>query len=506
MKNIIKKTLMVLLVVQLVSTSCTDGFEEINTNPNQTEIVTNPGLLLPGVIRSSMDDYYTGAFRRGNVVADYLSNQFVSAFDWNPNEATEYFLWTFYENLRDLQTMADIAEEKDLKNFQGVALVMKSFFFQNMTDIYGEIPYSEATSAKSDGLNFPKYDTQEEIYTGILSDLELANTLLSTSNGAVTGDILFNGDVTKWKKFANSLRLRCLMRRSDRVDPSADMQQIVGDPATYPIFTENDDQAALQYLDELGNEYPRYRSAVGQFVTSTHASKTMVDILSGLSDPRLFVFALPTESTAGSASPEYVGVPNGILNEDAFNGGQANQSNAGLLWAPLDYDPELASPTAVQSVMMTFSEVQLILAEAAERGFITGDAEAFYLSGIQAQFDYYASRIPDNYTFPTAADVQPDPSYFAQADVSYTGTQQEKLDKIALQKWLTLFNNGYEGWSEWRRTGSPNIVAGPASLGFVPVRHLYPLSEQGLNKGNYDASVARQGADNTQTKVWWDVD
>ena len=118
MKNIIKKTLMILLVVQLVSTSCTDGFEEINTNPNQTEIVTNPGLLLPGVIRSSMDDYYTGAFRRGNVVADYLTNQFVSAFDWSPNEATEYFLWTFYENLRDLQTMADIAEDRDLKNFQ----------------------------------------------------------------------------------------------------------------------------------------------------------------------------------------------------------------------------------------------------------------------------------------------------------------------------------------------------------------------------------------------------
>lgn len=506
MKKIINKIIVVLLVFQFISTGCKDGFDEINTNPNQTEIVTNPGLLLPGIIKSSMSDYFTGAWRRGNVVADYLANQFVSAFDWTPNEATEYFLWTYYDRLRDLNGVAQIAEEKSLKNYQGVALVLKSFLFQNMTDIYGDIPYSEAGKAKSDGVNYPKYDTQEEIYNGILSDLELANSLLSTNNEPVTGDILYNGDILKWKKFANSLRLRCLIRISGRKDPSAAMQQIVGDPATYPIFESNDDQAALQYLDQLGNEYPRFRSAVGQFVTSTHASKTMVDILQGMSDPRLYVFCLPTESTAGGASPEYVGVPNGIAGEDQYNGGAANQSNAGLIWAPYDYDPELASPNAVQSVLMTYSELQLILAEAAEKDFITGDAEAFYLEGIQAQFDYYASRIPDNFTFPTASDVQPDPTYFTQGDVAYSGTQEEKLDKIALQKWLTLFNNGFEGWSEWRRTGVPNIVAGPASLGFVPVRHLYPLTEQGLNKANYDAAVARQGADNTQTKVWWDVD
>ncbi len=506
MKKVINKSIFVLLVFQLVSTSCTDGFEEINTNPNQTEVVTNPGLLLPGVIRSSMDDYFTGSWRRGNVVADYMANQFVSAFDWTPSDATEYFLWSFYDRLRDLQGVADIAETQGLKNFQGVALVLKSFLFQNLTDIYGDIPYSEAVKAKSEGINYPKYDTQEEVYNGILSDLELANTLLSTSNGAITGDILFNGDVTKWKKFANSLRLRCLLRISDRKDPSAAMQQIVGDPVTYPIFEDNDDQAALQYLNQLGNEYPRFRSAVGQYVTSTHASKTMVDLLTAMDDPRLYVFALPTASTAGSANPEYVGVPNGISNESQYNGGEANQSIAGLLWAPYDYDPELASPTAAQSLLMTYAELQLILAEAAERGFITGDAEAYYTRGIQAHFDYYASRIPDNFTFPTAADVQPDPSYFTQADVVYSGTQEEKLEKIALQKWLALFNNGYEGWFEWRRTGIPNIVPGPASLGFVPVRHLYPLTEQGLNKANYDAAVARQGSDNTQTKVWWDVD
>jgi hypothetical protein len=155
---------------------------------------------------------------------------------------------------------------------------------------------------------------------------------------------------------------------------------------------------------------------------------------------------------------------------------------------------------------MTYGELQFILAEASERNFITGNAEAYYRAGIQSQFDYYASRIPANYTFPKAADVQPDPGYFTQPAVAYSGTSQEKLNKIYLQKWLALFNVGYEAWSEWRRTGVPVITPGPNSLGFVPVRFLYPLTEQSSNKENYLQAVAAQGPDNTQTHVWWDVD
>jgi hypothetical protein len=199
-------------------------------------------------------------------------------------------------------------------------------------------------------------------------------------------------------------------------------------------------------------------------------------------------------------------VPNGIADESTFNGGEANQSLPGLLWAPISSNPELASPTAVQTLLMTYGELQFILAEASERGFISGDAELYYNQGIQSQFDYYASRIPDDYTFPTAADVQPDASYFTQSAVAYTGTQDEKLKKIWLQKWLALFNCGFEGWSEWKRTGVPEITPGPNSLGFVPVRFLYPLTEQSSNNENYQKAIEIQGPDNTQTRVWWDVE
>src|SRR5690606_34351104 len=154
------------------------------------------------------------------------------------------------------------------------------------------------------------------------------NTLLSPSNEAVSGDILYNGDVTKWRKFANSLRLRCLLRISDRVDPQAQMTAIVSDPVTYPLFTGNGDQAALQYLDQFGNEFPRYRGTFGE-----SASENLVNTLKALNDPRLYVFAQPTAATAGGANPQYVGVPNGIPNGDTFNGGPDNQSLPGLIWA-----------------------------------------------------------------------------------------------------------------------------------------------------------------------------
>lgn len=501
MKTRYSKIVFAFTLLSLVLTGCTNDFEEINTNPNQPEQISNPGLLLPGLIRGVANRTYNGAWNRGNIVADYGADQFVSAFDWSAGDAVGYFLWDFYDHLRNVQGMYDLAVKNELKNYQGISLVLKSFLYQSMTDIYGNIPYSEAIKAKSDGINFPKYDSQEEIYAGILSDLTLANDLLSASNEPVSGDVLYNGDIMKWKKFANSLRLRCLLRISDRKDPTAAMSEIVSNPATYPLFTSYQEQAALQYLTEFGNEFPRYRgNGFGQ-----SASQTMVNILKDLNDTRLRVFAQPTPASAGSATPVYVGVPNGIADESTFNGGTANQSLPGLMWAPTNASPAFASPVAVQTLLMTYGELQFILAEAAERDFIDGDPEDYYLAGIQSQFDYYASRIPSNYVFPKPADVQPAASYYSQNTVAYTGTQEEKLEKIWLQKWLALYNSGFEGWSEWRRTGVPTITPGPNSLGFVPVRMIYPLSEQATNRANYDAAVDAQGADNTETHVWWDV-
>ena len=408
--------------------------------------------------------------------------------------------------------MIQISDEQGLDNYKGVAMIIRAWVFQNITDNFGPIPYFDAARAQDD-INFPEYDSQEIIYADLLDQLETANSLLDNSKEVVNGDILYSGDVTNWKKFANGLQLRILLRQSGRKDPSAQMQKIVDDPVRYPLFTSHKDQAALQYLETEANANPLYRGNVSDWssASSTRLAYNMEVILKSMNDPRIKAFALPTAATINTDTPEYYGVPNGISPDDAdkWNGGVQNQSLMGLLMAPRQYDPETVSMNALQSVFMPYSEVQFILAEAAEKGYITtGDAETYYLNGIKDQFAYYSDRIPANWTLPTAADLIPGDDYYTRETVAYTGTQTEKLSKIYTQKWLSLFLVGFEAWSEWKRVGVPEIIPGPATSGFIPVRYVYPADEMRINEDNYKKAVEMLGGngDEISTPVWWDVD
>ncbi|MFZ6014568.1 MAG: SusD/RagB family nutrient-binding outer membrane lipoprotein, partial [Bacteroidota bacterium] len=472
-----------ILITCIALTSCKQDFEEINTNPNQPQAISSPSVLLPSVIKNIANDHFEGSFRRGSVTSDHIAFQFVSTFDWAATDAEEYYGWkTNYRELANVYDMIALADKQHLNNYKGVGLILKSWMFQKLTDIFGDIPYSEAVQATAN-INYPKYSTQGEIYAGIFRDLEEANNLLGTTNEAVLGDILYGGDMLKWKKFANSLRVRAAMRISDRVDPTAVLQQIMSDPNAYPIFESFQDQAALQYIDEFGNQFPRYRAQ-----NSSGVSQSLIDRLKAINDPRIHVFAqpTPTSATGQPANFVYAGVPNGITDaqEAAFNGGPANQSVVGLLWYSVTFDGRV-QPDAVQALLMTHSELMFYLAEAAERGFISGNASEYYLKGIASSMEYYASRIPAEFIFPTASTVIAPASYYAQPSVAYSGTKEDKLKKIHLQKWISNYMNGFEAWAEWRRTGYPEIVAGPNSIegagGRVPVRFIYPLKEQNLN-------------------------
>lgn len=494
------KTLKLMLIATLLMVmGCTKDLDEINKNPNAPESIEDPGYLLAHLIRSSANANLKNSFSRGSVAADQLASSYASNFsNWTRSDAAGYFNWSFYAHIRDLNEVIDLSEEKGYHNYKGIALVLRSWLFQNLTDLYGPIPFREAASVKYSDITTPAYESQEAVYAGLLADLEAAISLLGTSDESVTGDILYNGDTQNWKKFGSGLMLRLLMRQSNKVDPAAQLQKIISDPARYPLFTSHSDQAALQYLaDTRANEAPFYRNSNSDYGISYRASNTLVDYLKSLNDPRLSVFALP----ASLEGVGYAGAKNGTGDWD----NPAKYSPPGMLWAPLQYNP-LASPVAAQSILLSYSEVQFILAEAAEKGYIQGGssrAAEHYLNGIKTQFTYYSGRIPANYNFPKAADVIADASYYEQPAVSYTGTQQEKLEKIWLQKWLCLYLTGFEAWSEWRRTGFPHIVAGPISPGYVPQRVLYPADEMRLNEPNYENAVQMLGGDELSTKVWW---
>lgn len=214
-----------LFIIAIILASCTGDFDEINSNPNLPETVT-PDLLLSGVERDMMGSLLGETWGIGNVVIQHTAkNQFVNEDRYLWGELNS--VWNaVFDNMRDVRSMIALAEETGENNYKGVALILRAWMFSLASDCYGDIPFSEATQAKEEGVYYPHYDTQEEIYNGILADLAEANSLL---NGAlnVKGDIIFTGDVSKWRKLANSLRIRYLMRISDRKSVGADITTIL---------------------------------------------------------------------------------------------------------------------------------------------------------------------------------------------------------------------------------------------------------------------------------------
>jgi hypothetical protein len=504
--KIAKLILPALLLV--VMSGCKKDFEEVNNNPNNPTAVT-ADLLLSGVIKNMMDRQVNEAWGIGNIVAQHHAKiQFVNEDRYGWNERND--IWnTVYDNYRNLQNVLILANNDPSNPYYGVSLILKSWMFSLVTDAYGDVPYSEAGKAKTDGVYQPKYDKQEDIYTGILADLKKANEMLATSGTNLGGDILYGGGaagIKKWRKLANSLRIRYLMRISKKKNVNADLQAIVGDPVNNPVFENNGDNAELKYLSAAPNQWPLYGSRVGSF-DEFRVSKTLTDRLSALNDTRINVFGRPTQKSVAAGTPEIKGVPNGLSDVDAlaYNGGVQGVSRVGYTFACLVCnDGNQAPPVAdaPRALWMTYAELQFLLAEAREKGLIsTGAADTYYTNGITSNFAYWQAVVPSSYNL----DVAMPAGYLAQANVAYTGSSDEKLAKIALQKWISLYFNGLEAWFDWRRTNMPAIVPGPANLNNnkVPLRYIYPLAAQSLNPKNRAEAVQRQGGtDDLNTKMW----
>ncbi|WP_198439686.1 SusD/RagB family nutrient-binding outer membrane lipoprotein [Pareuzebyella sediminis] len=501
---------------------CTDEFDTINVNPN-FPASAQPELLLPGIQREMAYEWGNEGWEEGFTVVQYGARlQFTSGdiYNWSPS-GTPYN--DAYASLRDVENIIrDTRDNPEAQNYYGVALIMKSWIMSYVTDAYGDVPYTEATQGISDGNVTPAFDPQQTIYNGILEDLETANTVLA-GQANISGDIFYGGDIVKWQKFANSLRLRLLMRISD-VDNAkavAGMTQIASDPATYPIFESNADMAVVQWNSD--NPQSKYDTRSGSF-DEVRLSLTLETRLKALNDTRLVVFAQPTSASGkgiySDNFDDYVGMPNGLDDEAALGyspSGNPDESGSnfisrlGILIACRACNPEQASPTAAQTIIMSYSELQFILAEAREKGWISvGTTEEYYQNGIRASFEYYTDRVSAGGWTEIATAMQETDldAYLAQPAVALTGSSDEILEKIYLQKWISLFYTGFEGWSDWRRTGSPEVVPGPDAVngGQVPVRFQYPNSVKATNEANYEAAVSRMGADNINTKLWWDVD
>lgn len=471
------KYILSIVFAGVVLSACNDELDKINKNPNATENPL-PAYLLTGTLKQGADLYW-GEDNNFNssllFVQQWAKIQYTEPDRYDVSNTSFTSLWdTGYATLiTNLNTILNFSDEEANANYKGVALALRSWAFQLLTDAYGDIPYTEEGQTTT-----PFYDTQRDVYLGLLDDLKQAQSLLSASGDAIEGDVVYDGDIAKWKKFVNSLRLRIALRIADR---EPELAKTTIEEVTSDVAGLIDSNASIFQLTYLTS--PQQNPAAAWFETRDdyRISKTLVDLLTELQDPRLPVYAqLPEDESV----LQYTGAANGLSNSDANNQGFAKTSKPG------SYFLKEESPAVIFSV----AEVKFALAEAVAREYISGDAEALYEEGITASFNQFGI---------TDATVISD--YLAQPLAIYDASNYRK--SIGIQKWIAFYMQGLDAFAEWRRLDYPQLTAGPATVldGEIPYRFFYPGTEQSLNGTNYQAAVKNQGTDLLTTKLWFDV-
>lgn len=482
MKKINYIVLITLAGLMAITTSCSSDFEEVNTNPNDPSNVPS-GLLLGGVLRSTADRMQDSflAGEAGSCWVQHLGKTIYNSNElYEPRQPSIAGLWDaiYSQVIKDSDVMLNLAIKEENNDMQGVALVMKAYGFHFLTDMYGDIPMTEALKADQ-GLLTPVYDSsKEQVYPAILDLLDQAVKLLDgTGKIDAEQDIMYNGDASKWRKFANSLKFRVLMRASNSeadFDVSNKLKALV---ASGDMFTSNADEAKIKYLSAAPNANPFYENLVnGGRATEWSLGKELVDFMLDSNDPRLPVYA---QKVGGDKDGDgYVGKPAGI--RDIGTSPFGNSKNISMIGTKY---LEAEQP----AYLMTYAQLSLLMAEASERSLIESPAMAakYYEQGIKASFEDNGITNAGGFDF------------------TYKGGT-DGLQQIAEQEWVALYMQGYEAWTEWRRTGFPVLpLAIDAVINSIPVRFNYPTTQQSLNNANYTAAVAKQGTDNLQTPLWW---
>ncbi|WP_116108173.1 SusD/RagB family nutrient-binding outer membrane lipoprotein [Lewinella sp. IMCC34191] len=470
-----------LFLLPLLWLSCTKDFEEINTNGNAPSGVQNE-LLLRQVLYGYGDAMSYEGFVAGNLLSQHFAMIDFNLLDRHalssPQEGGNP--WDIlYVALRDNQTMLEQSRANPAAAvYEGPALVLRAYLAMRLTDIFGDVPFFEAVSGRTTGIVTPAYDRQEDIYLGeggILDNLRTAVSVMNDYSGAIplAGDIVYDGDLTRWTRFANSLRIKALVRISGRVDVSEELSTLY---AADNFISESEQDATFDFASGPPNSFAFATARVGIFNVFL-MSLTAEGIFDRLADPRVATLYRPAANTGA-----FTGIINGIDAATAIV--PDNYARPGTIWRERTGDLDFN--------YMTAWETHLLLAEAAEKGFIETDARPLYERGVQLAFAYWQTELPADYltTGPAAYD------------------SDRALEQIITQKWIAGIGDAYEGWIEWRRTGFPELMPVEASLNnnLYPVRFPYPADEQALNFDNYRAAAEATDGNSVNVPVWWDVE
>ncbi|MCP9768373.1 SusD/RagB family nutrient-binding outer membrane lipoprotein [Lacihabitans sp. LS3-19] len=503
MKKLIKYIFLVIGITTV--SSCDDGFDELNTNKIAVTAI-DPIFMLNQALISTSYPTETAVFDMGVVQQIISPNSGVlTGANFNQeNRAVFGQLWPqYFQNvIRNTKIAIKLSSEQENRgNLVQMARIVQAHAFMVLSDRYGEIPYSEAGIGFLEGVVLPTYDTQEFIYKDIIKELTEASASLNASGKSESADILYKGDISKWKKLGYSLLLRAGMRLS-QVDAAA-AKSAVSAAFSGGVMASNDDNFAIVHD-------ANYQNAIGGMLNSTEANnffipKPFIDQLKNTNDPRLAAIAVryvgassgpgQTEAVANRNADVQIGIPMGNDNSGAI--AAAVKDGLSSFYAYSQIDRTRMAKNTAPMFFVTHAQTQLLIAEAISRGYLTGSAETYFSNGIKAHMDQMA-------LFSAASAIE---SEKIQKYISDNPLSTNALEQIGIQYWIASLMNGPEAFANFRRTGFPKLVANPYPLkdikGDFINRITYPNSEISVNSTNIQAAIGRQGADNLDTKVWW---
>lgn len=468
------------LVAALTLGGC-ESMDDINTDPTRMSQATPGSFLNPTLY--GMGCYTWQRFNGWTfpIMQEIVSTSSTAGVGWYhiSDDAGSGTWSTYYQWLNNAKAIYNYGVKTGTRNYQAIGLTLQAWITEGLVEAFGDVPVDEACLGDS-GVYYPKFNTQKEAFTTILADLAKADTLFNTKEGLKynsSGDMMYcqsstDADgIAKWRKFANSLRLRCLLRvlNVDGLNAKEQIQAMFANPGKYPLIDSNDASAAVSITGIAPEEQPMPR--ISDLTSYLVYSSFFIDRLKQWNDPRLAIWA--SKVTLADGTKDYKGI----------------QSGYSVLT-----DPDASQPIAVniaqapmKLMILPYAEVEFMKAELIQRGIIQGDAKKEYEAGVKASAEQWGATLPDD--------------YFDNAEAAYDGT----LKRIMEQKFYALFFVGMEQWFEYNRTGYPEVPVGPGvdAGDAMPRRFKYPTVLQRTNPNNYKQAVEDMGGNRLDIKLIW---
>ena len=489
-----KKLFLIILSLGCLLSACED-LNDLNTDPNNVS-ETHPRYLLTEIEWQTFQVAGASPLFATRMIVQTDGESAEQYYNWNRGSYSEYSL------LRSVVKMMEESEKIGNTTYIALGKFFRAYHFYQLTLRFGDIPYSQALKGESEKKYFPEYDKQEDVFIGILQELKEADNLLENDNNIIAGDIIFNGSTLKWRKLINSFRLKVLLTLSNKEDNAKmNIKNVFSEILTSkPIMESINDNAQLVFLDVLGSRYTEFNSS--SYGSARYMDSTFVRRLQDRQDPRLFIYAGQTKLAKEAGLP--------INDFNAYEGGNPiapyNNVNIKASAGKVSKVNEryTTDPVNEPHMLLGYPELQFILAEAAVKGWIVGDAQTYYNNGVRASFLFYRLYAEEYSQFVTDLAAS---EYLLHELVSFTGAPSDmaKIQRIQMQKYLQSFLQG--GWTmyyENLRTNYPEfaVVSGVTR----PLRWMYPTSEYQRNTKNVAAAITQQfgeGNDNIRQSPWW---